>query len=169
MTNALSAVALVGGWPFAGGTVDFASVQNDTFQLKDDVDAFEDGTPDFLSIAALPAGFDLLEGIGMSRIHKHVMRLTARFLAGLAAMVASYSACVVKCAGFNSRLPAQFTNPSNRPSPPTAASTSAKFVKSNWSRLRESRWTVAPSLSSNSLSAEPIALDADSTQYTRAS
>ena len=71
---------------FAGGTVDFVSVQNEMFQLKDDVDAFEDGTPDFLSIAALPAGFELLETIGMCRIHNHVARLTARFLSGLNAM-----------------------------------------------------------------------------------
>ena len=59
--------------------MDFASVQNEMFQLKDDADGFEDGTPDFLNIAALPAGFELLETIGMCRIHEHVMRLTARF------------------------------------------------------------------------------------------
>jgi selenocysteine lyase/cysteine desulfurase len=68
---------------FAGGTVEFASVQNEMFQLKDEIGAFEDGTPDFLSIAALPAGFALLDAIGMGRIHDHVARLTTRFLEGL--------------------------------------------------------------------------------------
>jgi len=71
---------------FAGGTVDFAAVQNEMFQLKDDAEAFEDGTPDFLNIAALPAGFELLETIGVCRIHEHVVRLTTRFLEGLDAM-----------------------------------------------------------------------------------
>jgi selenocysteine lyase/cysteine desulfurase len=84
---------------FAGGTVDFASVQNDTFQLKDDADAFEDGTPDFLSIAALPAGFELLETIGMPRIHEHVMRLTTRFLEGLETMTHSDGTPAVRVYG----------------------------------------------------------------------
>jgi selenocysteine lyase/cysteine desulfurase len=84
---------------FAGGTVDFASVQNDTFQLKDDADAFEDGTPDFLSIAALPAGFELLETIGMPRIHEHVMRLTTRFLEGLEMMTHSDGTPAVRVYG----------------------------------------------------------------------
>jgi selenocysteine lyase/cysteine desulfurase len=74
---------------FAGGTVDFASVQNEIHQLKDDANAFEDGTPDFLNIAALPSGFALLDQIGMDRLHDHVVRLTSRFLAGLRAMTHS--------------------------------------------------------------------------------
>jgi len=74
---------------FAGGTVDFVSVQNGAHELKDGPDAFEDGTPDFLNIAALPAGFALLDQVGMDRIHDHVMRLTARFLDGLQAMTHS--------------------------------------------------------------------------------
>ena len=84
---------------FAGGTVDFASVQNDLFQLKPEPDAFEDGTPDFLSIAALPAGFELLEKIGMRRIHDHVARLTTRFLAGLEAMAHSDGTPAVRVYG----------------------------------------------------------------------
>jgi selenocysteine lyase/cysteine desulfurase len=84
---------------FAGGTVDFASVQNDVFQLKADADAFEDGTPDFLSIAALAAGFELLETIGMRRIHTHVARLTTRFLDGLDALAHSDGTPAVRVYG----------------------------------------------------------------------
>lgn len=68
---------------FAGGTVEFASVQHDIHQLKNLPDAFEDGTPDFLNIAALGAGFEFLEQTGMRRIHDHVQRLTSRLLDGL--------------------------------------------------------------------------------------
>ena len=71
---------------FAGGTVDFVSVQNDLHQLKDLPDAFEDGTPNFLNIAALDAGFAFLEQVGMQRIHDHVARLTQRLLHGLGPM-----------------------------------------------------------------------------------
>jgi selenocysteine lyase/cysteine desulfurase len=84
---------------FAGGTVDFASVQNEMFQLKNDSGAFEDGTPDFLNIAALPAGFALLEAIGMRRIHEHVMRLTTRFLDGLDAITHSDGTPAVRIYG----------------------------------------------------------------------
>lgn len=68
---------------FAGGTVRYASVQADTHRLLEGHAGFEDGTPDFLSIAALPAGFALLERAGMPRLRARVARLTAMFLEGL--------------------------------------------------------------------------------------
>jgi len=68
---------------FAGGTVDFASVQNGLHQLKPSAEAFEDGTPDFLNIAALPSGFEFFEDVGIDRIHQHVMGLVSRLLDGL--------------------------------------------------------------------------------------
>lgn len=71
---------------FSGGTVRYVSVQADTHRLRADHEGFEDGTPDFLSIAALPAGFALLETVGMSRLAAHVSRLTERFLEGLASL-----------------------------------------------------------------------------------
>ena len=48
---------------FSGGTVEYASVQNDLHRLKALAGAFEDGTPDFLSVAALPAGFAFMSNI----------------------------------------------------------------------------------------------------------
>jgi selenocysteine lyase/cysteine desulfurase len=68
---------LVRPW-FAGGTVEYASVQHGTHLLRDFTDgAFEDGTPAFLSIAALADGFQMLCSIGMDKIERHVSRLAA--------------------------------------------------------------------------------------------
>jgi selenocysteine lyase/cysteine desulfurase len=61
---------------FAGGTVRYASVLADTHRLQDGAEGFEDGTPDFLGIAALPAGFALLEQVGMPRLRRRVAALT---------------------------------------------------------------------------------------------
>ncbi|MBV8516818.1 MAG: aminotransferase class V-fold PLP-dependent enzyme [Acidobacteria bacterium] len=71
---------------FAGGTVLFASVAANTHRLRPGHEAFEDGTPDFLNIAALDAGFDLLDGAGMPRIAVHVAHLTELLLDGLLAL-----------------------------------------------------------------------------------
>ena len=75
---------------FAGGTVLYASVEADTHRLRTTHDAFEDGTPNFLAIAALPAGFTLLEEFGMHRIAAHVDRLTAMFLEEIAPLSTIY-------------------------------------------------------------------------------
>jgi selenocysteine lyase/cysteine desulfurase len=69
---------------FAGGTLEYASVQNDRHLLRPAADgAFEDGTPAFLSIAALADGFRLIDEVCMRRLNAHVMRLTAYLLDGL--------------------------------------------------------------------------------------
>ena len=75
---------------FAGGTVLYASVNGERHRLRASHDAFEDGTPDFLGIAALPAGFALLNEIGMDRITTHVDRLTAMFDEGIAPFTTMY-------------------------------------------------------------------------------
>ena len=71
---------------FSGGTVDYASVKLDRHQLRPRHTAFEDGTPHFLGIAALEAGFALLEEAEMPRLTAHVERLTSIFLEGLATL-----------------------------------------------------------------------------------
>jgi selenocysteine lyase/cysteine desulfurase len=68
---------------FAGGTVDFVSVTHRIHQLRPGAEGFEDGTPNFLDVAALGAGFDLLERVGMPRISAHVARLGSMLLDGL--------------------------------------------------------------------------------------
>jgi selenocysteine lyase/cysteine desulfurase len=65
---------------FAGGTVTYASVAHDTHELRSFEEGFEDGTPNFLGIAALDAGFDVLADADIPRLHAHVARLTAMFL-----------------------------------------------------------------------------------------
>ncbi|MDC8012765.1 aminotransferase class V-fold PLP-dependent enzyme [Tahibacter soli] len=62
---------------FAGGTVRYASVQADVHRLHGGAEGFEDGTPDFLGIAALPAGFALLREVGMTRLAERVDTLAA--------------------------------------------------------------------------------------------
>lgn len=76
---------LVRPW-FAGGTVLFASVDPLGYRLRPAPDGFEDGTPDFLGIAALEHGFALLDEVGMARLQDHVEDLAGELLNGLAAL-----------------------------------------------------------------------------------
>jgi len=71
---------------FAGGTVLYASIQADTHRLRPGHEGFEDGTTDFLGIAALAPGFALLDEMRMPRISAHVAQLTALFLRELTAL-----------------------------------------------------------------------------------
>jgi selenocysteine lyase/cysteine desulfurase len=71
---------------FAGGTVMYASVQADTHRLRARHEAFEDGTPHFLGIAALASGFALLDAVGFHRLTPHVDRLTETFLEEIVAL-----------------------------------------------------------------------------------
>jgi selenocysteine lyase/cysteine desulfurase len=71
---------------FAGGTVLFASVAADTHYLRSRHEGFEDGTPDFLGIAGLDAGFDLLAEAGMERLSEHVSTLTVTLIDQLRAL-----------------------------------------------------------------------------------
>ena len=68
---------------FAGGTVDYVSVQSDRHQLRPDSGAFEDGTPNFLGVSALADGFALLERVGIGRINAHVANVTSAVLDAL--------------------------------------------------------------------------------------
>lgn len=68
---------------FSGGTVDYVSVQHQRHQLRQGHEGFEDGTPDFLSATALPAGLELLARVGQPRLAARVRALTGQFLNGL--------------------------------------------------------------------------------------
>ena len=69
---------------FSGGTVEWVTVGTTRSRLFPDAEAFEDGTPNFLHIAAVPAGLDLLTRIGMDRVHEHVSDLTRALLTAFA-------------------------------------------------------------------------------------
>jgi selenocysteine lyase/cysteine desulfurase len=71
---------------FAGGTVAFVSVQHRMHQLLDGAEGFEDGTPNFLSIAAVPLGLRVLERIGMERIEQRTAALTRALIDRLDAL-----------------------------------------------------------------------------------
>lgn len=75
---------------FAGGTVEYASVGADLHRLKMRAEGFEDGTPNFLAIAALDAGFALLDEVGMARLCGHVTHLTSYVLQRLAPLARIY-------------------------------------------------------------------------------
>lgn len=71
---------------FAGGTVRFVSAQNQVHLQHVTGRAFEDGTLNYLGIAAVPAGLDFLDEIGIDRINAHVMGLTEELLADMLAL-----------------------------------------------------------------------------------
>jgi molybdenum cofactor sulfurtransferase len=68
---------------FAGGTVRFVSAQNRLHLQHVTGRAFEDGTLNYLGIAAVDAGLRFLEGIGIDAVGAHVRRLTAGLLEAL--------------------------------------------------------------------------------------
>ena len=71
---------------FSGGTVEYVSVQNDRHSRLPGALGFEDGTPNFLGAATLPAGFALLADVGIDRVSGHVACLTNAMLQELLAL-----------------------------------------------------------------------------------
>ena len=71
---------------FAGGTINIASVQADRFVLAPGATAFEDGTLDFTSIPAVELGLELLQSIGVDRIHERVRLLSGWLIEELLAL-----------------------------------------------------------------------------------
>ncbi len=71
---------------FAGGTISVASVQADRHVLAPGSEAFEDGTLNYTSLPAVDIGLDLLDTVGIQRIHQRVQSLTAWLIDGLLAL-----------------------------------------------------------------------------------
>jgi molybdenum cofactor sulfurtransferase len=71
---------------FAGGTIDVVSVQADQFRRATGAAAFEDGTPDFLSLPAVEFGLDLIDDLGIDIIHERVRALTRWLIERLQAL-----------------------------------------------------------------------------------
>lgn len=61
---------------FAGGTITVASVQADRYALATGPAGFEDGTLNFLAIPAVEVGLDVLDAVGLDRVHARVRLLT---------------------------------------------------------------------------------------------
>jgi molybdenum cofactor sulfurtransferase len=71
---------------FAGGTLNLASVQADRFVFAEGAAGFEDGTPDFTNIPAVELGLELMESIGVERVHQRVLLLTGWLIDRLLAL-----------------------------------------------------------------------------------
>jgi molybdenum cofactor sulfurtransferase len=71
---------------FAGGTVNFASVQGQAHVLSPSEAAFEDGTLNYLSIPAVEIGLGHLQSIGIEKIAERVRCLTGWLLNELLAL-----------------------------------------------------------------------------------
>ena len=65
---------------FSGGTITVASVKGDRHYLHGGPEAFEDGTPDYLSAPAIEIGLNHLAGIGYATIHARIAALTGWML-----------------------------------------------------------------------------------------
>lgn len=61
---------------FAGGTISYASVAAERHDLLEGAEAFEDGTPNYLSLAALEGGLQRLADGRLEAVHARVMSLT---------------------------------------------------------------------------------------------
>lgn len=84
---------------FAGGTVRFVSAQNKLHLQHVTGRAFEDGTLNYLGIAAVPAGLDFMDEIGIGRINARVMGLTGQLMAELTALRHANGAPMVRIYG----------------------------------------------------------------------
>jgi selenocysteine lyase/cysteine desulfurase len=71
-----SAARLRRPW-FAGGTVEYVSVQHRTHARLPGAEGFEDGTPSFLAVGAVCAGLDFLDAVGMERVQRRTGALAA--------------------------------------------------------------------------------------------
>jgi selenocysteine lyase/cysteine desulfurase len=84
---------------FAGGTVNFASVQGNGHYLAPNEAAFEDGTINYLNIPAIKTGFQHLEKVGIETIGKRVHCLTSWLLDNLLSLQHSNGKSMVRIYG----------------------------------------------------------------------
>ncbi len=61
---------------FAGGTISYASVATGRYDLQEGAEAFEDGTCNYLGLAALEGGLRRLADDRLAAVHERVMSLT---------------------------------------------------------------------------------------------
>jgi len=84
---------------FAGGTVEYVSVQHGTHLLRDGAEGFEDGTANFLAIGAVVQGLDFLDEVGLPSIKRHTSRLARRLADELRALTHRDGAPLVRVYG----------------------------------------------------------------------
>lgn len=84
---------------FAGGTITIASVQADSHFLAEGVEAFEDGTINYLNLPAIEIGLRHLENVGIGAISDRVTALTVWLLDQLLELRHSNGASLVRVFG----------------------------------------------------------------------
>ena len=84
---------------FAGGTITIASVQADSHFLAEGVEAFEDGTVNYLNLPAIEIGLRHLEDVGIGAISDRVTALTGWLLDQLLELRHSNGASLVRVFG----------------------------------------------------------------------
>jgi selenocysteine lyase/cysteine desulfurase len=84
---------------FAGGTVEWVSVQHGVHQLRAGAEGFEDGTADFIGIGAVPRGLSFLEALGIGNVERHVTRLALDLVHALLALRHQRAAPLVRIYG----------------------------------------------------------------------
>jgi selenocysteine lyase/cysteine desulfurase len=62
---------------FSGGTVERVWVSERRHKLKAGAEGFEDGTPNFLALAALGSGLAFMREVGIERLHRRISQLGA--------------------------------------------------------------------------------------------
>lgn len=84
---------------FAGGTVDFVSIEHDRYQLQAGHGAFEDGTPNFLNFGGVATGFEFLRRVDGAALARRLERFTSRFIDRAGALRGREGAPLVKLYG----------------------------------------------------------------------
>ncbi len=84
---------------FAGGTVQWVSVQNRRHQLGPGPEAFEDGTLPFLAAGAVPAALAAVRDAGRERLARHLACLTSELLGGLRTLAHANGAELIRVHG----------------------------------------------------------------------
>ncbi|HTA66187.1 MAG TPA: aminotransferase class V-fold PLP-dependent enzyme [Xanthomonadaceae bacterium] len=71
---------------FSGGTVEFVSVAHGRHALRTGHEGFEDGTPNFLDLAAVESGFDFISHMPRPALRAHIQDHVQHFLKSAAAL-----------------------------------------------------------------------------------
>ncbi len=74
---------------FAGGTVQWVMTTPPRHRLRTGHERFEDGTPSFLAVGAVPLALDAVRRADRTALARHLRALTARLLDGLSALTHS--------------------------------------------------------------------------------
>lgn len=121
------------GWHSTKGAWDFDHAR---FELREDAQRFEEGSPSYLAVWALGEAVDLLAEVGVDRVASRVTALLGQLEEGLTALGCDVSPAAAERAGILTFVP---------PAPATAASVAAHLAANRVSvTVRRGRIRVSP-------------------------